>query len=45
LRQAFLNIAKNEPERCVVIDAERGEAEVAEAIWAAVRGYLDRDCH
>lgn len=45
LRQAFLNIAKNEPERCVVIDAERGEAEVAEAIWAVVRGYLDRDCH
>lgn len=45
LRQAFLDIAKNEPERCVVIDAERGEAEVAEAIWEAVRGYLDRDCH
>lgn len=45
LRQAFLNIAKNEPERCVVIDAERGEGEVAEAIWAVVRGYLDHDCH
>lgn len=45
LRQAFLDIAKNEPERCVVIDAERGEAEVAETIWEAVRGYLDRDCH
>ena len=45
LRQAFLDIAKNEPERCVVINAEKGEAEVAEAIWAAVRGYLDRDCH
>ncbi|MBC7102293.1 MAG: dTMP kinase [Parvibaculum sp.] len=45
LRQAFLNIAKNEPERCVVIDAERDKGEVAEAIWAVVRGYLDRDCH
>ncbi len=45
LRQAFLDIAKNEPERCRVIDAERSEAEVAEAVWNAVRGYLDPDRH
>jgi dTMP kinase len=45
LRQAFLDIAKNEPERCRVIDAERSEAEVAEAVWSAVRGYLDPDRH
>ena len=45
LRQAFLDIAKNEPERCVVIDAERSETEVAEAIWAAVRGQLHPGRH
>ena len=45
LRQAFLDIAKNEPERCVVINAERSETEVAEAIWAVVRGQLHPDRH
>ncbi|MBX3503854.1 MAG: dTMP kinase [Parvibaculum sp.] len=35
LRQAFLDIAKNEPERCAVIDAARDEDAVAAAIWAA----------
>jgi len=36
LRGAFLEIARQEPERCVVIDAGGAEAEVAAAIWAAV---------
>jgi dTMP kinase len=41
LRQAFLAIASAEPWRCVVVDAERSEDEVAAAIWAAVEGRLD----
>lgn len=40
LRQAFLTIAKNEPERCVVIDATGSEASVAEAIWASLSTRL-----
>jgi dTMP kinase len=36
LRQAFLDIAKRSPERCVVIDASSNEGEVAAAIWGAV---------
>jgi dTMP kinase len=41
LRQAFLAIAAAEPWRCVVVDAERSEDEVAAAIWAAVEARLD----
>lgn len=40
LRQAFLAIARDEPERCAVIDAGAGEDEVAEAIWAVVREHF-----
>ena len=36
LRDAFLQIAREEPARCVVVDAGRSEPEVAEAIWATV---------
>jgi dTMP kinase len=36
LRQAFLDIAKRSPDRCVVIDAGGSEDEVANAIWEAV---------
>lgn len=36
LRAAFLDIAREEPQRCVVIDASLREAEVTEAIWRAV---------
>jgi dTMP kinase len=35
-RQAFLDIAAREPERCVVIDASQSEDVVAAAIWATV---------
>jgi dTMP kinase len=40
LRQAFLGIAKAEPERCVVIDATGSEEVVAEAIWDAVQARV-----
>lgn len=37
LRQAFLAIARAEPDRCALVDASATEDEVAEAIWAIVR--------
>jgi dTMP kinase len=40
LRQAFLDIAKAEPDRCVVIDAAHPQDAVAEDIWSAVSGRL-----
>jgi dTMP kinase len=39
-RQAFLDIARREPKRCVVIDATRDKVEVAEAIRDAVAKRL-----
>lgn len=36
IRQAFLDIAEQDPRRCVVIDARKPEALVAEDIWEAV---------
>ena len=36
LREAFLEIARNNTERCVVIDADRGEDQLEEEIWRAV---------
>ena len=39
-RAAYLAIARREPERCVVIDAERSEDEVAEDVWRAVATRL-----
>jgi dTMP kinase len=36
LRQAFLDIARRSPDRCVIIDAAAGEDDVAQAIWDAV---------
>ena len=36
LRQAFLDIAKRAPDRCVLIDASGSEDDVASAIWDAV---------
>jgi dTMP kinase len=40
IRQAFLDIAEEEPERCVVIDANQPEAVVAEDVWEAVTERL-----
>jgi dTMP kinase len=42
LRQAFLQIAAAEPQRCVLIDADRPSEEVAKSIWASVRQRLGR---
>ncbi|MGD1933561.1 MAG: dTMP kinase [Candidatus Phaeomarinobacter sp.] len=36
LRQAFLDIAESNPDRCVIIDATEPQQNVAEAIWQAV---------
>ncbi len=36
VRRAFLDIAEEEPGRCIVIDASQPEAMVAEDIWEAV---------
>ena len=38
LRQAFRDIVKRNPERCVLIDAGGSQDDVAAAIWAAVAG-------
>jgi dTMP kinase len=38
LREAFLDIAQKNPERCVVIDADRGEDDLEDVIWATVTG-------
>lgn len=41
LRQAFLDIAKRNPQRCDVIDASGSEEEVAHKVWAAVSRRFD----
>lgn len=40
IRRAFLDIAEQDPRRCVVIDATKPEALVAEDIWEAVADRL-----
>jgi dTMP kinase len=40
VRKAFLDIAEEEPKRCVVIDATKPEALVAEDVWEAVAERL-----
>jgi dTMP kinase len=40
LREAFLAIARAEPERCVVIDATGSLKEVEDKVWKAVWGTL-----
>ncbi|MCW5719458.1 MAG: dTMP kinase [Bauldia sp.] len=39
-REIFLEIAAAEPDRCIVVDASRPEAEVAEIVWRSVRERL-----
>jgi dTMP kinase len=41
LRQAYRRIAAAEPQRCVLIDANRPVDKVADDIWAAVNSRLD----
>jgi len=38
LRQSFLDIARNNSDRCVIISAEQSEEALEAAIWAAVSG-------
>jgi dTMP kinase len=40
LRQAFAELARTEPERCVLLDASADEANVAKAVWQAVEARL-----
>jgi dTMP kinase len=40
LRQAYLTIAREFPQRCAVIDANRSADEVEAAIWATLRERL-----
>ena len=39
-RQAFLQLAAREPERCVVLDASQAEEVVAKAVWQTVSSRL-----
>lgn len=41
LREAFRDIARHHPERCVVIDATKSQAEVAAAIWSVMEARLE----
>ena len=41
VRRAFLDIAEEEPDRCVVIDASQPEAMVAEDVWEVVLNRLE----
>jgi dTMP kinase len=41
LRQAYLELAEREPDRCVVIDGSAEPAIVADAIWAVVNHRLE----
>jgi dTMP kinase len=40
LRAAFLEIARNAPERCVVIGASGSPEEIEDAIWGVVKERL-----
>jgi len=41
LRQAYLALAAREPQRCIVVDANRGKEEVAKQIWSIVNTRLE----
>jgi len=41
LRQAYRKIAEAEPQRCVLVDADRSVEQVADEIWAVVNARLD----
>lgn len=40
LRQGFLDLARKEPKRCIVIDGRGGEEEVASRVWEAAARTL-----
>jgi dTMP kinase len=41
LRSAYLTLARQEPERCVVIDANRSIKKIAKDIWSVVESKLN----
>ena len=41
-QNAFLKIAEEEPDRCLVVDGSLGEGEVELAVWEAIKGRLPR---
>jgi dTMP kinase len=41
VRRAFLEIAEEEPGRCIVVDASQPEAMVAEDVWEAILQRLN----
>jgi dTMP kinase len=41
LRQTFLTIAAEEPDRCVIVDATQSPEDVEQAIWDAITHRLD----
>jgi dTMP kinase len=43
VREGFLDIARREPDRCVVIDAARDEDDVTAEIWRGVEAFLARE--
>lgn len=43
LRDRFRDIARREPDRCVVVDAAAAQEAVADAVWRAVSGRLPID--
>ncbi|QIB36384.1 dTMP kinase [Ancylobacter pratisalsi] len=43
LREAFLELAEREPERCVLVDGRQDADAVTEAVWQAVRARLPLD--
>ena len=40
LRNAFLDIAEHEPERCIVLDASRSKEAIADDVWQTVASRL-----
>jgi dTMP kinase len=43
IRQTFLEMAADDPDRWVVIDAAQSIADVSAAVWAAVEARLERE--
>ena len=41
LREGFLEIAREEPERCVIVDAQQSEKRITDKIWRIVIERLD----
>lgn len=40
MRRGYLEIARRAPERCIVVDADRGAQEIADEIWSCVKDRM-----